>query len=82
MKDPTPQISMKRENDRDKYMIIHTSKNSLESNMKKSSTVLLPLPFPGSVPIIPIGKEEVSIPYSPNGRVRVHALLDETEDER
>lgn len=60
----------------EKYLIVLTTDELLEAKTSLSTWRVVPIILPGIVGAIPIGTEEVLIPHSPAGRIRLSVSLE------
>ena len=68
-------IQVAKDNAGDVYMIIYTTEQDLAKKMKYKTPATLPIPVAGTMLLIPLGKRDVYIPYSPVGRIRVKTTI-------
>lgn len=64
-------INLTKKNDIDKYMLIYTKTKTIKNKLEEETTNVVPVIIPGTVMLIPFGKRNVNIPYSPTGSIRV-----------
>jgi maltose operon protein len=64
-------ISVTDENARDRYMIVLTTDGLLGETTAGSSPAVIPFIFPGVVGVLPVGSQEIHVPHSPAGKLKV-----------
>jgi maltose operon protein len=65
------EISFSKDNETEKYLIVLTTDELLQTKTALSTWRTAPIVLPGVVGALPVGTKEVLIPHSPAGRIRI-----------